>query len=81
VAVTNYRSSGQGATLWQSGALGRGIRAEQGEFQKTLLGFYECSILEGSVAWGCRTSRGSQSSSSELCEWHKPCMKTLPTCS
>jgi hypothetical protein len=36
----------------QSGALG-GIGAEQGEFQKTLLGFYDRSILEGSMARGC----------------------------
>jgi hypothetical protein len=52
-----------------------GVRAEQGEFQKTLLGFYDRSILEGSIAQGCRTSQGSQSSSLEPCESLKPCMK------
>jgi hypothetical protein len=38
----------------QSEALGMsGIEAEQGEFQKILLGFYDRSVLEGSMAWGC----------------------------
>jgi hypothetical protein len=44
-------------TSRQSGALGmRGIGAEQGEFQKTLLGFYDHSVLEGSMVRGCRMS-------------------------
>ena len=38
-------SSDRGATSWQSRALGWGIGAEQGEFQKTLLGFYDRSVV------------------------------------
>jgi hypothetical protein len=32
MAAAKDGSSGRGATSWQSGALGRGIGAEQGEF-------------------------------------------------
>jgi hypothetical protein len=63
-AAAKDGSSGWGAMSRQSGALGRGIRVELGEFQKTVLGFYDRFILEGSTAQGCRTSQGSQSSSS-----------------
>jgi hypothetical protein len=75
-AAAKDRSLGRRATSRQSEALGmRGIRVEQGEFQKILLGFYDHFVLEGFVVRGCRTSRGSQSSSFELCESRKPCMK------
>ena len=75
MAAAKDGSSGQGAMSWQSGALGTRIGTEQVEFQKTLLGFYDHSILEGSMARGCQTSRGGQSSSSEPCESRNPCMK------
>jgi hypothetical protein len=55
----------------QSEALGRGIRVEQGEFLKTLLGFYDRSVLDGSMAWGCE--RLGEVNHHHPCEPHKPC--------
>ena len=43
MAVAKDGSSGWGAMSRQSEAMGRGIGAEQGEFQKTLLGFIKVS--------------------------------------
>jgi hypothetical protein len=72
-AATKDGSSGQGATSQQSGALGRGIRAEQVSSKKPSWDFMITPFLKVPRCRGIE--RLEEVNRRPPCESHKPCMK------
>jgi hypothetical protein len=73
MAVAKDGSLGRGATSWHSGALGREIRAEQGEFQKPSWDFMIAPFLK--VPRRGDVKRLEEVNHHPPRESRKPCMK------